>query len=131
MKKPISWRQTQYVGNYLFNLETQGETFHVINISLFSMKIYHKFCSFNIGSSFSAGSIYKGTKRTLQYLQKKKKKKISNYPSHSLSIDHIFNGENSKHSTLTIFLLAQAGFLCCIEVSVSKNIMTLILETVI
>ena len=57
--------------NYLLSLETQGETFHVINISWFSMKVYHKFCSFNICSSFSAGSIYEGTKRTLQYMPNK------------------------------------------------------------
>ena len=35
------------------------------------MKVYHKFCSFNICSSFSAGSIYEGTKRTLQYMPNK------------------------------------------------------------
>ena len=71
MKKSISWRLIQYVGNYLLDLETKGETFHVINISWFSMKVYHKFCSFNISSSFSAGSIYEGTKRTLQYMSSK------------------------------------------------------------
>ena len=58
-------------GNYLLSLETQGETFHVINISWFSMKVYHKFCNFNICSSFSAGSIYEGTTRTLQYMLNK------------------------------------------------------------
>ena len=57
--------------NYLHSLETQGETFHVINISWFSMKLYQKFCSFNICSSFSAESIYEGTKRTLQYMPNK------------------------------------------------------------
>ena len=57
--------------NYLLSLETQGETFHVINISWFSMNVYHKFCSFNICSSFSAGNIYEGTKRTLQYMPNK------------------------------------------------------------
>ena len=71
MKKSISSQQRQHVGNYLLNLETQGETFHVINISWFSMKVYHKFCSFNICSSFSAGSIYGSTKRTLQYMPNK------------------------------------------------------------
>ena len=68
MKKSIYWRQRQYVGNYLLNLITQGETFHVINISWFSMKAYHKFRNNNICSSFSAGRIYKGAKRILQYI---------------------------------------------------------------
>ena len=36
--------------------------------------------------------------------------KISNYPSHSLSLYDIFNGENSTPSNLTIFVLAQARF---------------------
>ena len=35
------------------------------------MKVYRKFCSFNICSLFSAGSIYEGTKRTLQYMPNK------------------------------------------------------------
>ena len=43
----------------------------------------------------------------------------------------IFDGENSKLITLTIFMSAQAGFLRCIEIYVPKNIITLILETVI
>ena len=71
MKKSISWRQRQYVGNYLLNLITQGEIFHVINISWSSMKVYHKHCSYNICSSFSVGSIYKGAKRTLQHIPNK------------------------------------------------------------
>ena len=71
MKKSISSRQRQYLGNYLLNLETQGETFHVINILWFSMKVYHKFCSFNICSLFSAGRNYEGAKRTLQYMPHK------------------------------------------------------------
>ena len=70
-KEVNTWRQRQCVVNYLLNLETQGETFHVINISWFSMKVYHKFCSFNICSSFAAGSIYEGAKRTLQYMSNK------------------------------------------------------------
>ena len=71
MKKSISSQQRQHVGNYLLNLETQGETFHVINISWFSMKVYHKFCSFKINSSFSTGRIYENTKCTLQYMPNK------------------------------------------------------------
>ena len=71
MKKSIYWRQRQYVDNYLLNLITQGETFHVINISWYSVKVYHKFCSYNINSSFSARSIYKGVTRTLLYVSNK------------------------------------------------------------
>ena len=37
--------------------------------------------------------------------------KISNNQSHSLSMYDTFREENSKLSTLTIFMLAQAGFL--------------------
>ena len=33
MKKSISSRQRQYLGNYLLNLKTPGATFHVIKIS--------------------------------------------------------------------------------------------------
>ena len=36
--------------------------------------------------------------------------KISNNPSHSLSMYDIFNGENSKLNTLTISMLAQVAF---------------------
>ena len=68
MKKSISSRQRQYLGNYLLNLKIQGETFHVINILWFSMKLYDKFRSFNIFSLFSAGRNYEGVKRTLQYM---------------------------------------------------------------
>ena len=110
----IFWRQRQYVGNYLLNLETQGETFHVINISWISTNVHHKFRSSNICSSFSAASILFSICPI----------RISNYPSHSLSMYDIFGGENSKLSTLKIFMLAQAGF--C-----TKNIMILILKTLI
>ena len=127
MKKWSSWRQRQYVDNYLLNLETQGEKFHVINVSWFSMKAYHKFCSFNICSHFLQVVFMKA----LNTLFSTCLTKISSYPSHSLSMYDIFNGENSKLSTSTMFMLAQADFLWCIEVSVPKNIMTLILETVI
>ena len=71
MKKLISSRQRQYLGNYLLNLKTQAETFHVINILWFSIKVYHKFRSFNICSLFSAGRNYEGAKRTLQYMSHK------------------------------------------------------------
>ena len=56
---------------------------------------------------FSTGSIYEGTKRTFQYMPNKNLQQ----PSHSLSMYDIFNGENSKLSTLTISMLAQAALL--------------------
>ena len=72
------------MGTYLLNLETQGEPFHVINISRFSMKVYHKFCSLNICSSFSAGSIYEGAKRTLQYVPNKNLQQPESFIVHLL-----------------------------------------------
>ena len=90
--------------NYLLSLETQGETFHVINISWFSMKVVHflqEVFMTTLNVPFSICQI-----------------KISNNPSHPLSMYDIFNGENSKLSTLAISMLAQAAFLWCIEVSV-------------
>ena len=71
MKKLISSRQRQYLANYLLNLKTQAETFHVINILWFSIKLYYKFRSFNICSLFSAGRNYEGAKRSLQYMSHK------------------------------------------------------------
>ena len=71
MKRSIYWRQRQYVGNYLVSLITHSETFHIINIWWFSTKVCHKFCRYNICSAFSARSIYKGAKRTLQYMPNK------------------------------------------------------------
>ena len=90
--------------NYLLSLETQGETFHVINISWFSMKVYHKFCSFNICSSFSTGSIDEGTKRNLHYM-----------PHKSLQFIHCpcktFSMEKIRSSVPYNIYLAQAAFL--------------------
>ena len=43
---------TRYVSNYLLNFTNQGETFHVINMSWFSVKAHHKFRNCNICSSF-------------------------------------------------------------------------------
>ena len=91
--------------NYLLSLETQGETFHVINISWFSMKVYHKFCSFNICSSFSAGSIYEGTKRTLQYMPNKNLQQSKSF------IVHVWHFKWRNFSTLTISMLEQVAFL--------------------
>ena len=114
MKKSISSRQSNVWVNYLLSLETQGETFHVINISWFSMKVYHKFCSFNICSSFSAGSIYGSTKRTLQYMPNKNLQQSKSF------IVHVWHFKWRNFSTLTISMLEQVAFLWCIEVSVSK-----------
>ena len=83
--------------NYLLSLETQGETFHVINISWFSMKVVHflqEVFMMTLNVPFSICQI-----------------KISNNPSHPLSMYDILNGENSKLSTLAISMLAQAAFL--------------------
>ena len=118
MKKSISGNVWV---NYLHSLKTQGETFHVINISWFSMKVYHKFCSFNICSSFSAGSIYKGTKRTLQYIPH------NNLQQPKSFIVHVWHFQWRKF---------EAQYLDNIYVSTSsywhfcaKNIMTYILKT--
>ena len=125
MKKSIYLQQRQYVGSYLLNLITQGEVFHVINISWFSMKVYHKFCSYNICSSFSAGSIYKSAKRILLYM-----------PNKSLQLPRSF----IVHVWLFQWRKFEAQYLDNIYVSISrfskiywsfcaKNIMTLILKT--
>ena len=106
--------------NYLLNLETQGETFHVVNISWFSMKVHHKFCNFNIYSSFSAGSIYKGTKLTLQYMSNKNLQQSKSF------IVHVWHFQWRKfeaqyHDNIYVrtssFLMMYWGF--C-----AKNIMT-------
>ena len=125
MKRSISWQQRQYVGRYLLNLETQGETFHVINISWFSMKVYHKFCSFNICSSCPAGTIYEGTKRTLQYMPNKNLQLPKSFIAHGWHfqwrkfeapyLDNIYVSTNR-------FLIKHWGFLC-------QNIIALILKT--
>ena len=62
------------------------------------MKVYHKFYSFNIYSSFSPDIFMKAVNVPFSICQIK----IFNNPSHSLSMYDIFNGENSKLSTLTI-----------------------------
>ena len=126
MKKSISWLQRKYVGCYLLYLETQGETFHV-TFHGFQWKYITSF----VASTFAVHFLQKVFMKALNVLFSICQKKISTYPSHSLSMYDLFNGENSKLSTLTMFMSTQAGFLWCIEVSVPKNIMALILETVI
>ena len=126
MKKSISWLERKYVGSYLLYLETQGETFHV-TFHGFQWKYITSF----VASTFAVHFLQKVFMKALNVLFSICQKKISTYPSHSLSMYDLFNGENSKLSTLTMIMSTQAGFLWCIEVSVPKNIMALILETVI
>ena len=126
MKKSIAWLQRKYVGSYLLYLETQGETFHV-TFHGFQWKYITSF----VASTFAVHFLQKVFMKALNVLFSICQKKISTYPSHSLSMYDLFNGENSKLSTLTMIMSTQAGFLWCIEVSVPKNIMALILETVI
>ena len=126
MKKSISWLKRKYVGSYLLYLETQGETFHV-TFHGFQWKYITSF----VASTFAVHFLQKVFMKALNVLFSICQKKISTYPSHSLSMYDLFNGENSKLSTLTMIMSTQAGFLWCIEVSVPKNIMALILETVI
>ena len=70
MKKSISWRQMQYLGNYLLNLEIQGETFHVM-FHGFQWKYITSFVALTFTVHFLQGSIYEGAKRTLQYMPNK------------------------------------------------------------
>ena len=126
MKKSIAWLQRKYVGSYLLYLETQGETFHA-TFHGFQWKYITSF----VASTFAVHFLQKVFMKALNVLFSICQKKISTYPSHSLSMYDLFNGENSKLSTLTMIMSTQAGFLWCIEVSVPKNIMALILETVI
>ena len=46
------------------------------------MKVYQKSCSFNICSSFSAGSIYEGAKSTLQYMPNKNLQQPKSFIAH-------------------------------------------------
>ena len=70
MKKSISWRQMQYLGNYLLNLEIQGEAFHVM-FHGFQWKYITSFVALTFTVHFLQGSIYEGAKRTLQYMPNK------------------------------------------------------------
>ena len=124
MKKPISWRQRQYVYNYLLNLINQSETFHVINISWFSMKVCHNYCSYNICSSFSVGSIYEGAKCTLHYMPNK------NLQVPRLFIVHVWHFQWRKFEAqcldniyVSISRLFKMFWVFCV-----KNIMALILK---
>ena len=126
MKKSIAWLQRKYVGSYLLYLETQGETFHA-TFHGFQWKYITSF----VASTFAVHFLQKVFMKALNVLFSICQKKISTYPSHSLSMYDLFNGENSKLSNLTMIMSTQTGFLWCIEVSVPKNIMAFILETVI
>ena len=109
------------MGVYLLDLVKQGETFNVINMSWFAIKAYHKFCGYHICNSFFCLSIYEGVKRTLQCMPNKKSPIT---PRHLLSMYNLFKGENSNLRdlrTLTICILAYAGFLRFSEVSALKR----------
>ena len=93
--------------NYLLSLETQGETFHVINISWFSIKYIISFAASTFAVHFLQEVFIKALNVPFSICQII----ISNNPSHSLSMFDIFNGQNSKLSTLAISILAQAAFL--------------------
>ena len=127
MKKSISWQQRQYVGNYLLNLIIQGETFHVINISWFSMKVYHKYCSYHLCSSFSVGIIYKGVKRTLQYMPNK------NPQLPRLFIVHVwqFQWRKFEAQCLDNIYVSTSRLFKMYWIFCAKNIMVLILKSFI
>ena len=126
MKKLISSRQRQYLGNYLLNLKTQAETFHVINILWFSIKVYHKFRSFNICSLFSAGRNYEGAKPTLHYMPHKNirlPKSFIHCPWWHFQWRK-FEAQYLIHVSASRLFMMYWGF--C-----AKNIMALILKTLI
>ena len=58
--------EDKYVGVYLLDLITQGETLNIINIPWFAVKAYHKFCGYNICDSFFCLSIYEVVIKSLQ-----------------------------------------------------------------
>ena len=108
MKKSIAWLQRKYVGSYLLYLETQGETFHV-TFHGFQWKYITSF----VASTFAVHFLQKVFMKALNVLFSICQKKISTYPSHSLSMYDLFNGENSKLSTLAMIMSTEAGFLWC------------------
>ena len=117
--KPLP-AEDNYRGVYLLDLVRQGETFNIINMSWFAVKAYRKFCGYNISNSFLCLSIYEGVERTLQCMPNKKSPIT---PCHLLSMYKLFKGENLNLRdlrTLTIRILAYAGFLRLSEVSVLK-----------
>ena len=118
--KPLP-AEDNYVGAYLLDLVKEGETFNVTNMSWFAIKAYHKFCGYHSCSSFFCRSIYEGGKRTLQC---KPNKKSPITPRHLLSMYNLFKEENPNLRdlrTLTICIIAYAGFLRFSEVSVLKR----------
>ena len=86
MKKSISLQQRQYLSNFLHNLETQGEIFHVINILWFSMKVYHRF----VASTFALYFLHDVFMKAPNVLFSRCHIKISDYPSHSF-IAHVWH----------------------------------------
>ena len=113
--------EDKYLGVYLLDLVKQGETFNVMNMSWFATKAYHKFCGYHICNSFFCLSIYEGVKRTLQCIPNKKSPIT---PRHLLSMYNFFKRENSNLRdlrTLTMCILAYAGFLRFREKPVLKR----------
>ena len=109
------------MGVYLLDLVKQGETFSIINMLWFAIKAYHKFCGYHICKSFFCLSIYEGVKRRLQCMPNKKSPIT---PCLLLSMYNHFKWEYSNLRdlrTLTICILAYAGFLRFSEVSVLKG----------
>ena len=118
--KPLP-AEDKYVDVYLLDLVKQGETFNIITISWFTIKAYHKFCGYHICNSFFCLSIYEGVKRTPQCMLNAKSPIT---PRHLLSMYNLYKGKNMNLRdlrTLTICILAYAGFLRFSEASPLKR----------
>ena len=91
------------------------------------MKVHHKFCSYNICSSFSAGSIYKGAKHTLQCMPNK------NLQIPRSFIVHVWHFQWKKFETqyLDNIYVSISWFFKMYWGFCTKNIMTLMLKTLI
>ena len=133
MKKSLSWRQAQYLDSR--NMWVIIHSISKLKVWHFILLVFHGFQWKCIRSLVASTSVVHFLQvvfmKALKVLFSICQIKISNNLSHSLPMYDIFNGENSKLITLTTFMSAQAGFLWCIEIYVPKNIITLILETVI
>ena len=124
MKKSISSRQRQYLGNYLLNLGTQGETFHVINILWFSMKVYRKFSSLNIAVYFLQDVIMKAPNLLFSACHIK----ISDYPNHSFIV-HVWHFQWRKFEAQYLINVSASRLFMMYWCAI--NIMALILKTLI
>ena len=104
--KPLP-AEDKYVGVYLLDLVKQSEMFNIINMSWFAIKAYHKFCGYNICSSFFCLSIYEGVKRTLQCIPNKKFLII---PRHLLSMYIRGGSRTAAASKMERFVIIVNGF---------------------